>query len=93
VNWIINTQRSNGSWGFYGFSTAEETAYCIQALCMWKRYGGKIPEGQLELARQWLEANANEPKRSLWIDKSLYCPEAIVDAAILSAIQLAKEIL
>jgi halimadienyl-diphosphate synthase len=93
VNWIINTQRANGSWGFYDFSTAEETAYCIQALCMWKRYGGKIPKGRLELAYQWLEANANEPKRSFWIGKSLYCPEAIVNAAVLSAIQLAKEIL
>ena len=59
---------------------------------MWKRYGGKIPKGRLELAYQWLEANANEPKRSFWIGKSLYCPEAIVNAAVLSAIQLAKEI-
>jgi len=90
VQWILNTQRSNGSWGFYEFPTAEETAYCIQALHMWHQYGGKIPEGRIEMARQWLEANADEPKRSLWIDKSLYCPQLIVESAIQSALELSK---
>ena len=90
VQWILNTQRANGSWGFYEFSTAEETAYCIQALHMWQRYGGKIPKERIEMARQWLEANADEPKRPLWIDKSLYCPQSIVESAILSALELSK---
>jgi halimadienyl-diphosphate synthase len=90
VDWIINTQRANGSWGFYDFPTAEETAYCIQALCLWRDHGGNIPGGRIELARQWLETHANEQKRSLWIDKSLYCPDLIVESAILSALELSK---
>jgi halimadienyl-diphosphate synthase len=91
VAWILNTQRADGSWGFYGFSTAEETAYCVQALHMWLRYGGKIPKGRIEMARQWLEMHADDPKRSLWIDKSLYCPHVIVESAILSALKLSKD--
>lgn len=90
VQWLLDTQRANGSWGFYEFPTAEETAYCIQALVMWRQNGRKIPSGRIEMARQWLEANADEPKRSLWIDKSLYCPQLIVESAILSALALSK---
>ena len=39
VKWILKTQKSDGSWGFFGFSTAEETAYCLQALNYGKKYG------------------------------------------------------
>lgn len=90
VEWILHTQRIDGSWGFYNFSTAEETAYCIQALHMWLLYGGIVPKGRIEMAHQWLEAHASDPKHSLWIDKSLYCPHAIVESAILSALELSK---
>jgi len=90
VQWLLNSQRSSGAWGFYEFTTAEETAYCIQALTLWRQYGGKIPEGRIEMARKWLVANAEEYKRPLWIDKSLYCPGLIVDSAIQSALELSK---
>ncbi len=91
VEWILQTQKRDGSWGYYGFSTAEETAYCLQALSLWRRYGGKMPEGKIELGARWLEQNANVAYPPLWIGKSLYCPELLVRSVILSALTLAGE--
>jgi len=91
INWILSTQKSDGSWGFYNFSTAEETAYCIQAIQVWKKFGKKIPKERIELAKNWLLKNAEAPYPPLWIDKSLYCPELLVRSAILSALELAQE--
>jgi halimadienyl-diphosphate synthase len=91
VDWILRTQKSDGSWGFYKFSTAEETAYCLQALIIWERHGGKIRKGAIEQAKVWLSHNYKAPYPPLWIDKSLYCPETLVRASILSALALAEE--
>ena len=91
VNWMISTQKADGSWGFFGFSTAEETAYCIQSLIFWRRSGGKIPLGRLELAIQWLRNHAEPPYPWLWIGKTLYYPELLVQSSILSALALADE--
>jgi len=91
VNWILNSQRTNGSWGFYDFSTAEETAYCIQALQIWRRYGKVIPKDRIKSALTWLTNHAQPPYPPLWIDKSLYRPDLIVRSSVLSALALAKE--
>lgn len=91
VDWILRSQKANGSWGFYGFSTAEETAYCVQALHGWGRYGNTVPRDRLTLALNWLRQHANGPFPPLWIDKSLYCPDLIVRSAILSALILGEE--
>ena len=88
---MLKTQKSDGSWGFYHFSTAEETAYCLQALIMWQRYGGKVRKGSIEQANIWLSKNFEPPYPPLWIDKSLYCPDTLVRASILSALVLAEE--
>lgn len=90
IQWIIDSQKSNGSWGFYGYSTAEETAYCIQALKLWEMYGGKIPQGRVDLARSWLMHHAEPPYPPFWMDKSLYHPELLVKMTILSALKLAE---
>ncbi len=91
INWILKSQRKDGSWGFYSFPTAEETAYCIQALHAWQTSGKQVPKNSIHLARTWLEEHAHDPLTPMWIDKSLYCPELIVKSAILSAIQLAGQ--
>lgn len=91
VNWILNTQKANGSWGFCGFSTAEETAYCVQALKIWQKHGGKISQGRLEQAKLWLRKNCEQPYPPLWIDKSLYCPETLVKSTIISALVMADD--
>ncbi|MBN1449733.1 MAG: hypothetical protein JW963_01845 [Anaerolineales bacterium] len=86
ISWILRTQKSDGSWGAYGISTAEETAYCLQALIFWQRYKGNIPKGRIERGKYWLENNIKLPYPPLWIGKVLYSPERVVTSAILSAL-------
>jgi halimadienyl-diphosphate synthase len=38
VDWILHTQRDDGSWGFFEEGTAEETAYALTALLHYHRY-------------------------------------------------------
>jgi halimadienyl-diphosphate synthase len=92
IEWIINSQNEDGSWGFYG-PTAEETAYAIQALCIWKTFNGKISSEYIERGVNWLIEHANHPYPPLWIGKALYTPEFVVRSTILSAIQMGKQIL
>jgi halimadienyl-diphosphate synthase len=90
INWIISTQRSDGSWGCQT-PTAEETAYCIQAIQVWRQNGGKISKDVINRARSWLERNIEPPFPPLWIGKGLYSPEIVVQSAILSALHMARE--
>ncbi len=94
VEWIVNTQNEDGSWGFYAPS-AEETAYCLQALAIWKRQGRndeEVSTGILKQGAIWLEEHMDDPYPWLWIGKSLYCPELVVESAILSALMLVENI-
>jgi halimadienyl-diphosphate synthase len=84
----LKTQNKDGSWGYY-MPTAEETAYCLQALITWKQHGGQVPKSKLMLGINWLIDNLELPRPSLWIGKCLYNPELIVQSAILSALILA----
>ncbi len=87
IYWVLETQNDNGSWGYY-MPTAEETAYCLQALVVWRQQGGKIPDDVLKRGYEWLAEHADPPYPPLWIGKSLYCPEIVVESAILSALML-----
>jgi halimadienyl-diphosphate synthase len=89
IDWMISSQRSDGSWGFY-VPTAEETAYCIQALCILKKNGRNVPPGVLLKAVEWLKFNSQPPYPLFWIGKGLYAGELVVRSAILSALELAK---
>lgn len=91
VNWMLSTQNADGSWGFHNASTAEETAYCAQALVLWKKHGKNVPIEKLELAKHWLRNHIDDPHQPLWIDKSLYSPELIVQSVIMSALTLLEE--
>ncbi|MGC9398513.1 MAG: type B diterpene cyclase [Anaerolineae bacterium] len=91
VSWILDTQNEDGSWGYY-MPSAEETAYCLQSLAVWKRQGYDVPNGILERGAEWLAQHAEPPYPPLWIGKCLYCPELVIRSAILSALALvAKE--
>ena len=90
VQWLLQTQRADGSWG-YQFATAEETSYCLQALCVWKRHGGTVPKIALQKAAAWLRDHMDPPYPQLWIGKGLYTPELIVRSAILSALLLSEK--
>jgi halimadienyl-diphosphate synthase len=89
VYWIRKAQNTDGSWGYYDRSTAEETAYCLQALATWKQKAGEIDNNVLIRGKQWLVEQLDKPYPPLWISKSLYCPTYVVRSAILSALSLA----
>lgn len=91
VQWMLDSQKSDGSWGFFNKSTAEETAYCIQALAMWQKHTGKSFSSQIQQAGLWLEKHCEAPYPPLWMDKSLYCPEILVKSCILSALTLVDQ--
>jgi halimadienyl-diphosphate synthase len=85
--WMLQTQNSDGSWGFY-MPTAEETAYCLQALVAWKRQGHDVPQSVLTRGAAWLADHADPPYPPLWIVKCLYSPVLLVRSAIVSALLL-----
>ncbi|WP_420628838.1 cyclase [Candidatus Leptofilum sp.] len=88
VAWILNTQRDDGAWGYYYMPTAEETAYCLQALVIWQRCGGDVPLEVLRRGASWLQAHIELPYPPLWIGKCLYAPMKVIRSTILSALLL-----
>ncbi|MBN1890872.1 MAG: hypothetical protein JW850_22950 [Thermoflexales bacterium] len=88
--WILETQNQEGSWGYY-IPTAEETAYCLQALAIWKRHDGQVPTDVLKRGAVWLADHIEPPYPPLWIGKCLYCPVLVVRSAILSALELVTQ--
>jgi halimadienyl-diphosphate synthase len=85
--WLRQSQNSDGSWGFYGQPTPEETAYGLLGLAA----DNQVSESDLArcaAAASYLEhakaAGTSHPP--LWIDKCLYLPPLIVDAAIQAAL-------
>jgi hypothetical protein len=89
VEWLIKTQNSNGSWNTY-LSTAEETAYAIQALWVWNEKSASVPKSVFRQGAQWLEDHMNETYPPLWIGKCLYSPNLVIRSAIISALALAQ---
>ncbi len=88
--WTLETQNADGSWGYY-MPTAEETAYCLQALVVARRHGHPIPDNTLKQGAAWLEDHAAPPYPPLWIGKCLYCPIVVVHSAVLSALTLVAQ--
>jgi halimadienyl-diphosphate synthase len=84
AEWIVRTQNADGSWGFYGTPTTEETAYAVLGLC------AAPPSEQvtraIEAGQAYLEANQGLARPALWIDKCLYYPTRIVDSALHAAL-------
>lgn len=91
--WLRQTQNSDGSWGFYGRSTIEETAYAVLALATggpaqtrpgdWQRCANGMRS--LEVALDPSRRGADQMLPPLWIDKCLYTPTLVVRAAIEAA--------
>ncbi|MEU5720820.1 prenyltransferase/squalene oxidase repeat-containing protein [Micromonospora sp. NPDC047738] len=90
VDWVLATQRSDGSWGRWG-GTVEETAYALQVLLRTRPQaagvGTAVRRGYAYL-RDATGRNADPP---LWYGKELYHPMAIVRAAVLAALHLARQ--
>ena len=89
VKWIIQTQAKDGSWGTY-LSTAEETAYALQALWFWNEHVAKIPKHVFKNGVRWLKENMDQPYPPLWIGKCLYNPNLVIRSAVISALALTQ---
>ena len=89
IAWLIENQRPDGSWGNFS-PTAEETAYALQALCIWDQRVRRISTDCIEKGRLWLQDYSEPPYPPLWIGKCLYCPDRVIRSAILSALILAN---
>lgn len=90
VEWVLGSQRADGSWGRWA-GTYEETAYAVQILL---RTGLPRADDAVERAAargcafllSWDDARSHPP---LWHDKDLYTPIRIVRAEGLAALRLA----
>jgi halimadienyl-diphosphate synthase len=89
VQWILDTQRPDGGWGYYDQPTAEETAYCLQALSTFDRYVKPVDRSALTRGRQWLLTCRLEMP-ALWVGKCLYTPVRVVESAIYSALVMTR---
>ncbi len=90
VEWIIQTQRPNGSWGYLS-GTVEETAYGLQALAFYKRRGGQVPSSVLHRASEYLKAFVERQIAyypAQWIAKILFSPTWVVHSAVLGALAM-----
>ena len=90
--WLRQTQNADGSWGFYGRPTAEETAYGVLGLAT----GAANEVGERDRRRcaaalrylRFAPTSVNPadcPLPPLWIDKCLYTPTLVVRAVIEAA--------
>lgn len=87
VDWLVQSQNSNGSWGTY-LTTAEETAYALQALWVWNEKAARVPKNTLNKGARWLMENMDKPYPPLWIGKCLYSPNLVIRSAVLCALEL-----
>jgi halimadienyl-diphosphate synthase len=98
IQWLLETQRVDGSWGYYGFGTGEETAYAVHALVSY--YGieprPRVAEALMRAYRFLGPYDGTEPRSihpKMWITKVLYRPLAVVTSAILVARIMAERAL
>ncbi len=90
IDWLVHTQQMDGSWGFFGIGTPEETAYVLTALLHFNRHQsidpGVLHRGAAYLMREYEKPKLNCP--DLWIAKCLYGPYDIVRSAVQAALIL-----
>lgn len=91
MEWVMETQRQDGSWGLFA-GTAEETAYCVLALLNFPDYPAKPGiMGAVKRAIAFLQECDGEMYPELWVGKGLYAPYAVIQSAVLSARALAGQ--
>ena len=93
IDWMIHMQRSDGSWGYFNQGTAEETAYVLLTLLGFHQRFGSVDADVMRrgAAYLWRTYETIEAYPDLWIAKSLFAPEGVVESAILAAMHLYQE--
>ncbi len=95
VDWLMHTQRDDGSWGFFDTSTVEETAYAMIGLFQYYRHRpfevdrDVLDRGARYLYRSYRADNRSYPE--LYIGKCLFAPQEVVHATVLAAMILYEE--
>jgi halimadienyl-diphosphate synthase len=85
--WLRHSQNADGSWGFYGQATAEETAYGLLALAVSADDRDmRHCQAAADYLRQSKASKNGAQHPPLWIDKCLYIPPLVVNAAIDAAL-------
>jgi halimadienyl-diphosphate synthase len=88
LEWVRHTQRGDGAWGFYDRPTLEETAYGLLALT--SQPGALSAADRRSCAAGLRRLDGAAPGQEatddgfppLWVDKCLYVPPLVVQAAI-----------
>jgi halimadienyl-diphosphate synthase len=94
ADWLLHTQRDDGSWGYFNRGTIEETAYALMALLHFHR---QVAPVDAEILRKGMSYLYRESQAKIivypemWISKTLSASESIIEAAILAAINLYQE--
>lgn len=84
TDWVLRTQRDDGSWGRWE-GTYEETAYAIRILSHSRRDVSQAMIRGAQFMHEWRD-RSHPP---LWHDKDLYTPTRIVRAEGYAALHLA----
>ncbi|MEU9337951.1 prenyltransferase/squalene oxidase repeat-containing protein [Streptomyces sp. NPDC048290] len=90
ARWVLDTQRADGTWGVWS-ATAEESAYAVRTL---EHAAARDLPGHhqaLERARPHLADIHRTPGHRhppLWHDKTLYAPHAVIQAELLTALDI-----
>jgi halimadienyl-diphosphate synthase len=95
IEWLLHTQRDDGSWGYYDRGTAEETAYALLALLHYHRHVGSVDTDVLAKGVSFLYPSIEQTDHrypDLWIAKSLFAPKSVIRAATLAATALYQAI-
>jgi halimadienyl-diphosphate synthase len=89
VQWIIDSQNSDGSFGRWG-ATVEETAYAVQTLLRTAAPGESAArEAAYQGVGYLLDHLEDTDHPALWIGKELYAPVHMIRGAALGALRLA----
>lgn len=92
VEWLVHTQREDGSWGFFNQGTAEETAYALKTLLYCRDFFSLdddiLRRGAAYLYREAINGDDGYHYPPLWLGKPLYVPRDIVRSSILAALIL-----
>lgn len=94
VYWLLHSQNPDGSWGHYDSPTIEESAYCLQALAACRAAGLPIPRDNLDRAAHFVAKGVDDcDYPPLWIAKTLFCPQYIVESSILGALAMYQQVI
>lgn len=79
LDFILENQREDGGWGWFGQSTQEETAHCIIALGHAAKHGCAGVDAVLSKATRYLaDVGQTPPTERLWVGKTLFRPEGVI---------------